>query len=104
MARNHLHNLYLYSQVSIIDFQLLTDYLGVAKAMEKQKQYEDKKRQREEDGEDGSEEGKKKKRKRKKKVFDEEKEVDGMSLYSNWAPPTGQTGDGRTFLNDKFGY
>ena len=49
---------------------------------------------------------------RKRKVEDEEedgKEDDyyrvGMDKkYDVWVPPTGQTGDGRTSLNDKFGY
>lgn len=75
--------------------------------MKKQRDMEDKKRKRREQADDDDtdeSEGKKKKRKRKKKQFDEEKVVDGVSLYSNWAPPSGQSGDGRTYLNDKFGY
>jgi len=38
-------------------------------------------------------------KKRKKVKFDED-----STNYSNWAPPPGQTGDGRTHLNEKFGY
>ena len=39
-----------------------------------------------------------KKQKKKKNQYDFEKD------YDNWTPPVGQTGDGRTALNDKLGY
>lgn len=77
--------------------------LGVVNALENQKQRH-KKRKKEGHDEEHDEGSKKKKKRRKKKQFDEEKEVDGIAAYSNWVPPTGQTGDGRTYLNDKFGY
>lgn len=40
-----------------------------------------------------------KKAKKKKIKYDEE-----TGNYDTWAPPTGQTGDGKTHLNAKFGY
>jgi len=43
---------------------------------------------------------KKKGKKNKKPRFDEE--VEGA--YETWAPPPGQSGDGRSYLNEKFGY
>eukprot|EP01126_Amoeba_proteus_P058446 TRINITY_DN7540_c0_g1_i9.p1 TRINITY_DN7540_c0_g1~~TRINITY_DN7540_c0_g1_i9.p1 ORF type:complete len:370 (-),score=132.73 TRINITY_DN7540_c0_g1_i9:231-1340(-) len=78
---------------------------GVAEAMEKQKEYEKRKKMGEidDDSDDVSSEPKKKKRK-KKTQYDEEKDQEGIPLYSTWAPPVGQTGDGRTYLNEKFGY
>lgn len=40
------------------------------------------------------------KQRRSRPQFDEE--VEGA--YDTWVPPVNQTGDGRTALNDKFGY
>jgi len=75
---------------------------GVAKFIEKEKK--DKKRK--ERGENVStdsdeEEGDKPKKKKKKKklLYDQDHQN-----YDSWAPPPGQTGDGRTHLNEKFGY
>lgn len=42
---------------------------------------------------------KSRKKKKKKQHYDED-----SANYSTWVPPVGQTGDGRTHLNDKFGY
>jgi len=40
-----------------------------------------------------------KKKRKKKQHYDEDSQN-----YSTWVPPAGQTGDGRTPLNEKFGY
>jgi len=40
-----------------------------------------------------------KKKKKKKTNFDQDHQN-----YDNFEPPEGQTGDGRTYLNEKFGY
>jgi len=74
---------------------------GVAKAMEKQKKEELRRKERElaDDDEDDNTNTKVKKKKKKKTGFDQDHEN-----YDSWAPPEGQTGDGKTYLNEKFGY
>ncbi|GMH04393.1 hypothetical protein Nepgr_006232 [Nepenthes gracilis] len=44
--------------------------------------------------------------KKLKRMFGPEKPMflDGNSDYESWVPPEGQSGDGRTSLNDRFGY
>jgi len=49
--------------------------------------------------EDEENPAKNKKKKKKKITFDQDHQN-----YDNWEPPEGQTGDGRTYLNEKFGY
>jgi len=73
---------------------------GVAEAIEKQNK-EEQKREREsmEDEDDNPNTTKTKKKKKKKTTFDQDHQN-----YDSWEPPEGQTGDGRTYLNEKFGY
>jgi len=75
---------------------------GVAKLIEKEKKVK-KRKERElvatdSDEEEGNDKPKKKKKK-KKLLYDQDHQN-----YDSWAPPPGQTGDGRTHLNEKFGY
>jgi len=75
---------------------------GVAKVLEKQKKEDLKRKEREFTASDSDEEethDKPKKKKKKKVVYDQDHEN-----YDSWAPPEGQTGDGRTYLNEKYGY
>ncbi|OMO52642.1 hypothetical protein CCACVL1_29147 [Corchorus capsularis] len=48
----------------------------------------------------------KKKEKKPKRVLGPEKPsfLDGNPEYESWVPPEGQSGDGRTSLNDRYGY
>jgi len=78
---------------------------GMARLMEKQKaEEEQRKRKLEMIGDTDDDNGdntdtKGKKRRKKKSKFDADHQN-----YSNWAPPVGQTGDGKTPLNEKYGY
>jgi len=51
---------------------------------------------------------KKKKRKRRKferkTLFFDENAEGNYVMFDSWTPPVGQTGDGKTHLNDKYGY
>jgi hypothetical protein len=74
---------------------------GVAEAIEKQKK-EDLKREREaaiDDDDNNNNSSKTKKKKKKKSNFDQDHQN-----YDDWEPPEGQTGDGKTYLNEKYGY
>jgi len=74
---------------------------GVAEAIEKQKK-EDLKREREaaiDDDDNNNNSTKTKKKKKKKSGFDQDHQN-----YDSWEPPEGQTGDGKTYLNEKYGY
>jgi hypothetical protein len=75
---------------------------GVAEAIEKQKKAEllkERELTTEDEDEDKDPSTKNKKKKKKKTNFDQDHQN-----YDNFEPPEGQTGDGRTYLNEKFGY
>jgi len=74
---------------------------GVAEAIEKQKKVEMlKEREISTEEEDEEENPAKNKKKKKRKItFDQDHQN-----YDSFEPPEGQTGDGRTYLNEKFGY
>jgi len=74
---------------------------GVAEAIQKQKKVEMKK-ENESNTDDDDEDNpstKNKKKKKKKTTFDQDHQN-----YDSFEPPEGQTGDGKTYLNEKYGY
>jgi len=73
---------------------------GVAEAIEKQKKVERmKERELSTEEDDDENPAKNKKKKKKKTTFDQDHQN-----YDSWIQPEGQSGDGRTYLNEKFGY
>jgi hypothetical protein len=83
---------------------------GVSEAMAKQKRDEEMKKRKAEFGEseDEEEDDKHKKKQRKKhqerNIYFDEDLLREENFFTSWVPPSGQTGDGRTHLNDKLGY
>ncbi|XP_010528438.1 PREDICTED: kanadaptin [Tarenaya hassleriana] len=67
---------------------------------------EDETANRSEEKQGGRRGKKKKKEKKENKVLGPEKPtfLDDNTSYDSWVPPEGQSGDGRTSLNDRFGY
>jgi pSer/pThr/pTyr-binding forkhead associated (FHA) protein len=82
---------------------------GVTEALAKQKSLEESKKRKLERGEDDDDEEDEKEKKKEKKIrkknsfFDEDAEGNYV-MFDSWTPPVGQTGDGKTHLNDKYGY
>jgi hypothetical protein len=83
---------------------------GVSEAIAKQKSLEESKKRKLERGEDDDieevedKDKKKEKKIRKKNSFFDEDAEGNYVMFETWTPPVGQTGDGKTHLNDKYGY